>query len=107
MNGRDNNRHTGQTSCNASIEIRPGSVRLENRHSLPRKYIVPSLDLVIYKLGGKDGQYDHALTGLPQPEQKHDRENWQPPSRTAFDEGSSNGDSTWRVLEMVCGAVRE
>ena len=70
-------------------------------------YIVPSLDLVIYKLGGKDGQYDHALTGLPQPEQKHDRDNWQPPSRTAFDEGSSNGDSTWRVLEMVCGAVRE
>src|SRR3954462_7194835 len=28
--------------------------------------IVPSLDLVIYKMGGKDGQYDPALTGLPQ-----------------------------------------
>ena len=69
--------------------------------------VVPSLDLVIYKLGGKDGQYDHALTGLPQPEQKHDRDNWQPPVRTAFDEGSANGDSTWRVLEMVCGAVRD
>ena len=70
-------------------------------------YIVPSLDLVIYKLGGKDGQYDHALTGLPQPEQKHDRDGWEPKPRTAFDEGSQNGDSTWRVLEMVCGAVRE
>ena len=28
-------------------------------------YVVPSLDLVIYKLGGKDNQYDPALTGLP------------------------------------------
>ena len=70
-------------------------------------FVVPSLDLVIYKLGGKDAQYDHALTGLPQPGQKHDRDNWQPQPRTAFDEGSANGDSTWRVLEMVCGAVRE
>ena len=70
-------------------------------------YIVPSLDLVIYKLGGKDNQYDPALTGLPQPEPKHDRDNWQPLPRTAFDEGSSNGDSTWRVLEFVCGAVKD
>src|SRR5438105_2756374 len=30
-------------------------------------FIVPSLDLVIYKLGGRDFQYDPALTGLPQP----------------------------------------
>jgi CubicO group peptidase (beta-lactamase class C family) len=70
-------------------------------------YIVPSLDLVIYKLGGKDGQYDPKMTGLPQPEPKTDRDNWQPQPRTAFDEGSANGDSTWRVLEMVCGAVRD
>ena len=70
-------------------------------------YIVPSLDLVIYKLGGKDNQYDPALTGLPQPEPKHDRDNWQPLPHTAFDEGSSNGDSIWRVLEFVCGAVKD
>jgi CubicO group peptidase (beta-lactamase class C family) len=70
-------------------------------------YVVPSLDLVVYKLGGKDGQYDHALTGLPQPAQSHDRDNWQPAPRTAFDEGSANGDSTWRVLESVCAAVRD
>ncbi|MEO6787083.1 MAG: serine hydrolase [Chthoniobacteraceae bacterium] len=70
-------------------------------------YIVPSLDLVIYKLGGKDAQYDPKLTGLPQPEVKRDRDNWVPPLRTAFDEGSNNGDPTWRVLEMVCGAVRD
>ena len=42
-----------------------------------------------------------------QPEPKHDRDNWQPLPRTAFDEGSSNGDSTWRVLEFVCGAVKD
>jgi hypothetical protein len=47
------------------------------------------------------------MTGLPQPEPKTDRDNWQPQPRTAFDEGSANGDSTWRVLEMVCGAVRD
>ena len=70
-------------------------------------YIVPSLDLVIYKLGGKDGQYDPKLTGLPQPEVKHDRDCWEPKPRTAFNEGSQNGDPTWRVLEMACGAVRE
>ena len=28
-------------------------------------FVVPSLDLVIYKLGGKDDQYDPALTGIP------------------------------------------
>ena len=70
-------------------------------------FVVPSLDIVIYKLGGKDNQYDPALTGLPQPEQKHDRDNWQPLPRTAFDEGSSGGDSLWRVLEMISGAVRD
>ena len=70
-------------------------------------FVVPSLDLVIYKLGGKDNQYDPSLTGLPQPGQKHDRDNWQPLPRTTFDEGSSGGDPLWRVLEMVSGAVRE
>ncbi|HEY2574511.1 MAG TPA: serine hydrolase, partial [Verrucomicrobiaceae bacterium] len=70
-------------------------------------FIVPSLDVVIYKLGGKDGQYDPALTGLPQPAMNHDRDGWQPLPRTAFDEGSSGGDALWRVLEFVCGAVKD
>jgi len=69
-------------------------------------YVVPSLDLVIYKLGGKDNQYDPALTGLPQPEQSHDRDNWQPPAHTPFDEGSP-GDTTWRVLELVSLSVKD
>ena len=69
-------------------------------------YVVPSLDLVIYKLGGKDNQYDPALTGLPQPEQSHDRDNWQPPAHTPFDEGSP-GDSLWRVLALVSLSVKD
>jgi CubicO group peptidase (beta-lactamase class C family) len=71
-------------------------------------FIVPSLDLVIYKLGGKDGQYDPALTGIPQPELRHDRDNWQPIPRTPFHEGSLGGDDGLRrVLEMVSAAVRD
>jgi CubicO group peptidase (beta-lactamase class C family) len=69
-------------------------------------FVVPSLDLVIYKLGGKDNQYDPSLTGLPQPEQSHDRDNWQPPVHTPFDEGSP-GDSLWRVLELVSLSVKD
>ena len=61
---------------------------------------------MIYKLGGKDGQYDPTLTLIPQPGQKHDRDNWQPIPATGFHEGTMGGQALWRVLEMVCGAVR-
>jgi CubicO group peptidase (beta-lactamase class C family) len=67
-------------------------------------YVVPSLDLVVYKLGGKDGQYDPTLTRIPQPEQKHDRDGWQPLQTNAFMEAPGG---LGRVLEMVCAAVRE
>jgi CubicO group peptidase (beta-lactamase class C family) len=70
--------------------------------------VVPSLDLVIYKMGGNDGQYDPALTGLPQPEPSHERDNWKPIPRTPFNEGSMMGDDgIRRVLEMVCAAGRD
>ncbi len=70
--------------------------------------IVPSLDLVIYKMGGNNGQYNPALTGLPQPEPGRERDNWQPIPRAPFHEGSMGGDhGIRRVLEMVCAAVRE
>ncbi len=69
-------------------------------------FVVPSLDLVIYKLGGKDGQYDPALTGLPQPEQSHERDNWQPLANTPFFEGNPPN-SLWRVLELVSLSVKE
>lgn len=69
-------------------------------------FIVPSLDLVIYKMGGSDGQYDPALTGLPQPEQSHERDNWKPLPASPFFEGSQGGDEGLRhVLELVTAAV--
>jgi CubicO group peptidase (beta-lactamase class C family) len=69
-------------------------------------YVVPSLDLVIYKMGGKDGQYEPSLTRIPQPEQNHDRDTWQPIPATGFHEGTLTGQALWRVLEMCCAAVR-
>jgi CubicO group peptidase (beta-lactamase class C family) len=72
-------------------------------------FIVPSLDLVIYKMGGSNGQYDPALTGIPQPfEYDGSRDKWQPIPRTPFHEGSLGGDDGLRrVLEMVSAAVRD
>ena len=72
-------------------------------------FVVPSLDLVIYKLGGRDNQYDPTLTGIPQPFQYDgSRDNWQPIPRTPFNEGSMGGDDGLRrVLEMVSAAVRD
>lgn len=72
-------------------------------------FVVPSLDIVIYKLGGKDNQYDPALTGLPQPfNYDGSRNDWQPIPRTPFNEGSLGGDDGLRrVLEMVSAAVRD
>ena len=73
--------------------------------------IVPSLDLVIYKMGGRNNQYDPALTGLPQASTTPldtSRDNWQPIARTPFNEGSLGGDDGLRrVIELVCAAVRE
>jgi CubicO group peptidase (beta-lactamase class C family) len=72
-------------------------------------FVVPSLDLVIYKLGGKDAQYEPALTGLPQPPfQNASREAWQPITKTHYNEGSLAGDDGLRrVLELVCNAVMD
>jgi len=71
-------------------------------------YVVPSLDLVIYKMGGSNGQYEPTLTGLPQPTADTSRDNWTPLPRTPFHEGSMGGDDgIRRVLEMVAAAVRD
>lgn len=69
--------------------------------------VVPSLDLVIYKLGGSSQQWDPALTGLPQPPPPDtSRDNWQPITPTPFREGSMRGDDGLRrVLQMVSWAV--
>ena len=69
--------------------------------------VVPSLDLVIYKMGGNNGQYDPTFTNIPQPEPSHERDDWKPIPGTPFQEGSRGGDDgIRRVLEMVCAAVR-
>jgi CubicO group peptidase (beta-lactamase class C family) len=70
-------------------------------------YVVPSLDVVIYKLGGKDSQYDPALTGIPQPAPSHARDNWTPIPRTPFNEGGFGGDALWRVLQFVSASVKD
>ncbi len=71
-------------------------------------FVVPSLDMVIYKLGGNDAQYNPDLTGLPQPfTYDGSRDNWRPIPKTPFNEGSMGGDDGLRrVLEMVSAAAR-
>jgi len=63
-------------------------------------YVVPSLDLVIYKMGGTESQYDPKLTRLPvKYEYDGSRANWKPGDAKAA------GDSTGKTLQMVVAAV--
>ncbi len=67
-------------------------------------YVIPSLDLIIYKLGGNDGQYSQALTRLPQPLEKNPRRTTPTPyPKNPFNEGYS----LTRIMELVCSAVTE
>ncbi|MEP6757062.1 MAG: serine hydrolase [Chthonomonadales bacterium] len=72
-------------------------------------FIVPSLDLVIYKLGGSNGQYDPTFTNIPQPANVDtSRDSWRPIPRTPFNEGSMGGDDGLRrVLELVTWSIRD
>ena len=65
-------------------------------------YIVPSLDLVIYKLGGKDGQWNPDLTRLPQPPDDFGVHTSPAPTPK---NGSYETYSIPRILELVCGAT--
>jgi CubicO group peptidase (beta-lactamase class C family) len=65
-------------------------------------YIVPSLDLVIYKMGGKDGQWNPELTRIPQPADSFGTHT-NPP--TPPKNGSYETYSIARILEMVCQAT--
>ncbi len=72
-------------------------------------YVVPSLDLVLYKMGGADNAYKEELTRIPQT-LKYDgsRDNWKPIPGGPFHDGSLGGDNGLRrVLEMVSAAVRD
>ena len=59
--------------------------------------VVPSLDLIIWKMGGSDSQYDAKDTGLPELKPYGERANWK---RTVDED-----DSALRMLEMVVAAV--
>ena len=56
-------------------------------------YVVPSLDMVIYKMGGNEEQYDPALTRLPV-RYKYDgsRDGWK---------ATPVGDSTGKTLQIL------
>lgn len=60
-------------------------------------YVVPSLDLVVYKLGGRDEQYSRANTGLEPPPYDGSRDGWKPDPEAA-DYGA-------RPLELIVRAV--
>jgi len=69
--------------------------------------VVPSLDLVIYKMAGSDAQYDPALTGIAQ-DYHYDgsRDGWKPAAKSQFSDGPIGvDDGVRRVLEMVAAAV--
>ena len=71
--------------------------------------VIPSLDIVIYKMAGSDAQYGSALTGIPQ-DYKYDgsRDNWKPAARSQFSDGPiGTDDGLRRVIEMVAAAVRD
>jgi len=70
-------------------------------------YVVPSLDLAIYKMSSTDAQLNPELTGIPlsyAPD--HSRDNWKPLPHDQFHDGPVGGDDgVRRLLEMVVAAV--
>jgi CubicO group peptidase (beta-lactamase class C family) len=71
--------------------------------------VIPSLDLVIYKMAGSDQQYNPALTGITQ-NYKYDgsRDNWKSAARSQFSDGPiGTDDGLRRVIEMVVAAVTD
>ena len=69
--------------------------------------VIPSLDMVIYKMAGDDAQYNPARTGLKQ-DYAYDgsRDNWKPSQRSQFSDGPiGTDDGVRRILEMVAAAV--
>ena len=69
--------------------------------------VIPSLDMVIYKMAGDEAQYDPARTGLKQ-DYPYDgsRNGWKPAPRSQFSDGPiGTDDGVRRVLEMVAASV--
>ena len=72
-------------------------------------YVIPSLDVVIYKMAGNDDQYDPDRTGLPMTYSYNgSRDGWKSSPHTQFSDGPVGvDDGVRRVLEMVVAAVLE
>jgi CubicO group peptidase (beta-lactamase class C family) len=72
-------------------------------------YIIPSLDLVIYKMAGNDSQYDPEATGLAQTyPYDGSRDGWHPSPHTQFNDGPIGvDDGVRRTLEMVVAAIED
>ena len=70
-------------------------------------YIIPSLDMVIYKMAANDAQLAPELTGLPVTyPMDQSRNSWKPRPHTQFEDGPIGGDDgVRRLLEMVVAAV--
>jgi CubicO group peptidase (beta-lactamase class C family) len=70
-------------------------------------YVVPSLDLVLFKMAGNDAQFNPELTGLPVTyEVDHSRDGWKPLPHDQFHDAPVGGDDgVRRLLEMVVAAV--
>jgi len=69
--------------------------------------VIPSLDMVIYKMAGDDSQYNPARTGLKQ-DYVYDgsRDHWKPAPRSQFHDGPiGTDDGVRRVIEMVVAAA--
>ena len=60
-------------------------------------YVVPSLDMVVWKMGGRDEQYSEGNTGLPEIETKDDREGWE--------KVVEDGEALRGTSKQVCDAV--
>ncbi len=72
--------------------------------------VIPSLDMVIYKMAGSDRQYDPSLTHIAQDYKYYDgsRDNWKPAPRSQFSDGPiGTDDGLRRTIEMVVAAVVE
>jgi len=72
-------------------------------------YVIPSLDMVVYKMAASNAQLDPELTGLPlgyTPDLS--RDSWKPLPHDQFHDGPVGGDdSVRRLLEMVVAATIE
>ncbi len=63
-------------------------------------YVIPSLDMVVYKMGGNEGQYDPKLTRLPvRYEYDGSRDGWKA--------DPTAGDSTSKTLQKVIAAITD